>query len=158
MTLADLANRTMLPLRQLRYALDHGLLRGGQRASRGRGSPRSLTEFEAFVIACAAQLLQAGLRQGVVRDCVALLGRYADKKARRVSDVPLYQAFQSGTPARLEVGDGANVRLFGSGPLPREKFDTGWRQIATGARIAGAYEPLVVLGVNVGALRRMVTG
>lgn len=91
-----------------------------------------------------------------MRDCVGLLSRYADKNARRVGDIPLYQAFQAGTRARLEVGDAANVRLSGS--LPRQKFDTGWRQIAPGARIEGAYEPLVVLSVNVGALRRMVTG
>lgn len=158
MTLADLADRTMVPLRQLRYTLDHGLLPGAQSASRGRGSYRSFTEFEAFGIACSALMLVAGLRQGVVRDCLTLLSRYPTKRARRITEVPLYQAFHASDGAYLEVGDGVNIRLSGSSPFPRLQFDTGWRQIATGARVTDAYEPLVIISLNVGALRSRVTG
>src|SRR4051794_27578092 len=140
MTLAELADRTALLPRQLRYVLDHGLLPVGKIERRGRGSPRTFTEFEAFGIACAALMLEAGLRQSVVRDCVGLLCRYAGE-TRRVTDVPLFKAFQPHKLARLEVGDGVNVRLHGSGPLSHQRFDTGWQQIATGAQLAGDYEP-----------------
>jgi len=156
MTLAELASRTALSPRQLRYVLDHGLLPAGRIESRGRGAARSFTNFEAFGIACAALMLQAGLRQAVVRDCLALLCRYRKQGRKEAKDVPLYFAFRANSAARLEVGDGVNVRLSGAGQSSREKFDTGWRQIATGAELGDGYDPVIAIGINLGLLSRRV--
>jgi hypothetical protein len=156
MTLAELANRTALSLRQLRYVLDHGLVPAGRIESRGRGAARTFTDFEAFGIACAAVMLQAGLRQAIVRDCIALLCRIQDEKQRKATDVPLFRAFQATKAAKLEVGDGVNVRLSGAGTLAPQDFDTGWRQVATGAELGDGYNPLIVISINLGLLSRLV--
>ena len=152
MTLAELENCTSLSLRQLRYVLDHGLLPVGRVKHSGRGAARTFTDFEAFGIACAATMLQAGLRQSVVRDTIALLSQYQDKTRRNVDNVPLYQAYQANQTAKLEIGDGVNVRLSGTGTLPVQKFDTYWRQITTGAQLGNDYDPLILLSVNLGLL------
>jgi hypothetical protein len=156
MTLADLAKRTSLSTRQLRYVLDHALLPAGRIESRGRGAVRVFTDFEAFAIACAAVMLQAGLRQVVVRDCIALLCRYEDNGLREINKVPLYRAFEPKRTATLEVGDGVNVRVLVSGSLPDHKFDTTWRQIATGAVLGDGYSPLIVISINLGLLSRLM--
>jgi hypothetical protein len=156
MTLAELANRAALPPRQLRYVLDHGLLPAGRIESRGRGAARTFTDFEAFGIACAAVMLHAGLRQAIVRDCIALLCRFQDGRPRKTADIPLFRAFQATKAAKLEVGDGVNVRLSGTGTLAQQHFDTGWRQVATGVELVDGYEPLIVISINLDLLARLV--
>jgi hypothetical protein len=156
MTLAELANRTSLSLRQLRYVLDQGLLPAGRVDSSGRGVARYLTEHEAFAIATAAVMMQAGLRQNVIRECVALLCRYETPQNRRkhMNDVPLYQAYLARETSRLEIGDGVNMRLTGINNPQEKALDTGWRQIATGAKLDDQYEPLIVITINLGLVSR----
>jgi hypothetical protein len=110
-------------------------------------------EMEAYGIACAAMMLQAGLRQSVVRDCLALLYRYADQK-KTVTLIPLVRASRASQSARLEVGDGVNVRLLSTGTSPEHNQDTGWQQITTGAKLGTAYEPMIGVSVNLGQLSR----
>src|SRR3954451_4631062 len=140
--LAEIAGRSGIAARKLRYVLDHALLPGGQLASRGRGAVRSFTPFEAFGLATAALMLEAGLKRALVRDCLAVLCR---APGRDGGDVPLYRAFAADRSARLEVGDWEFVRLSGSGRSPGKSFDTGWLPLAEGAVPAGAYTPLVMV-------------
>src|SRR5690349_15868614 len=125
--LAEIAERSGMGRRKLRYVLDHALLPGGKLASQGRGAARGFTPFEAFGIATAALMLEAGLKRALVRDCLARLCRTSD---RRAVDAPLYRAFAADRAALLEVGDGQQVRLSGTGRLPGTTFDTGWQPLA----------------------------
>lgn len=155
MDIAAIVQRTGIPTRRLRYVLDHGVLPVGKQVSKGRGAVRSFTDFEAFGLTCAALMLEAGLRRSLVRGCMDLLcGRYG--RGTPVHQIPFYQAFQSRGAVSLEIGDGVNVRLHepvGQGPL----LDTGWRQAETGAALQDGYEPLVLVRINVGSLKKLLT-
>jgi hypothetical protein len=144
-TLADIQGCTGIPLERLRYALDQRLLpaqrrgRTGGLGSRGRGVPRLLTAFEAFGIACAALLLDAGLRRRTVRACLGLLSSCGVPAIRTPEDVPLYQAFQTREVAWLEVGDQANVRLCGPENCATTVPGFAWRQVRTRAALANQH-------------------
>jgi hypothetical protein len=150
--LSLIADRSGIAVRKLRYVLDHGLLPGGKVASRGRGAARSFTPFEAFGIATAALMLEAGLKRATVRDCLAALCR---DPGRKVDEIPFYRAFAADRTALLEVGDWRHVRLSGTGRSPRSTFDTGWLPLAGGAA-AESYAPLVTVALDVGQIRRKV--
>jgi hypothetical protein len=151
--LTEIAGRSGIAARKLRYVLDHALLPGGQLASRGRGSVRSFTPFEAFGLATAALMLEAGLKRSLVRDCLAVLCRAS---GRNVGDVPLYRAFVADRSARLEVGDWEFVRVVGSGRSPRKSFDTGWLSLADGVAPATTFTPLVTVTLDIGLICRRV--
>src|SRR5579871_3142606 len=110
---AEINRRTGIPPRQLRYVIDHEIYKVAQNSSQGRGTPRTFNRFEAFGIACAALLLHGGLRQSVVRDCMKLLSKQSSAFSALGSDFSslLQQAFTSSGAARLDIGDGVNVRV-----------------------------------------------
>ena len=154
MTLAEIAERTGLTTRQLRYVLEHDVLPGVQDTSKGRGCERGFTEFSAFGIACAAMMFRAGLRRSTVKRCIAMLcpGR------RKFSEMPLYLAFMATGQAALEVADSHNLRLESSGNLRAHNFDTNWRQIDTGAVLESGYRPDVIVRIDVAKLRDKLKG
>lgn len=121
--------------------------------SRGRGIPRSLTAFEAFSVACAALLLNAGLRRQAVIQCMDDLVRSMVPGSRRIADVALYKAFEERDVVVLEIGDGDHLRLIGSEDYLRRPLKFGWHQIATGTEVPG-YEPMVLVSINLAKLRR----
>jgi hypothetical protein len=147
--LAEIAETSHLSLRKLRYVLDHDLLPGGKVASRGRGAARRFTGFEAFGIALATLMLEAGLRRALVRECMSsvcpAVGRDLDRN-------PLYRAFTARGAARLDVGDWLYVRMVVEGPVSKLELDTGWLPLA-GSGPAGSYTPLVCLGLDVAQVR-----
>lgn len=153
MDLAEISERTRLPLRRLRYVLDHGVLPGPRGKGQGRGTPRDVSEFEAFGLATAALMMEAGLRRSLVARCMYLLSG-SDMRSRSYVDRPLYWAFDRGHVAELQIGDGLNVRLSGHGEAGRQRFDTGWVEVATLARLEATYDPLASIRLDVGQLRQ----
>ena len=151
--LAEIAGFHGLAPRKLRYVLDHGLLPGGEVASRGRGAARRFTGFEAFGLATAALMLEAGLRRALVRDCLAALCPIDAGDVRRM---PLYRAYEARGAARLEVGDWAYARLVIAGVGPRPAIDTGWLPLAGATPAAEAYSPLVTMALDVAQVRGRV--
>jgi hypothetical protein len=68
----------------------------------------------------------------------------------------LLQAINSDKAALLEVGDGVNVRLSTKGSQDISVIpvrDTGWRQVATGAKLSKEYEPLIKVSIDAKRLR-----
>jgi hypothetical protein len=155
MDIAELATRTGLSTRKLRYVFDQRVLPGTQQWAEGRGIPRSFTAFEAFGIALAALLLESGLKRGLVAGCLfEAVGRFG--RDTPVNQIPLYQAFAADS-AWLEVGDGLYLRLHGKGqPGVNRDFDTGWRPLTQGEVEPRGYHPLVRMQVDLTALRRRV--
>jgi hypothetical protein len=147
--LAEIAESSHLSVRKLRYVLDHGLLPGGKVASRGRGAARRFIGFEAFGIATATLMLEAGLRRALVRDCMAVL---CPAVGRDVERIPLFRAYQARGAARLEVGDWLYARLLVEGSVLKSSLDTGWLPLA-GSVPAASYTPLVCLGLDVAQVR-----
>lgn len=69
--LAGIASCTDLPVRTLRYVIDHDLVAGLRVQQDGRGSARQLSLFDATVLASAATLLTMGLNASCVRSMMA---------------------------------------------------------------------------------------
>ena len=92
MDMAELAARTGLPARKLRYVFDHRVLPGLHGTSAGHGVPRTFTDYEGFGIALAARLLDAGLTRRVVATVLDVACRPTGSTLAP-ADVPLYRAY-----------------------------------------------------------------
>jgi hypothetical protein len=157
----QIAEATGLSLRRLRYVLEHRVLPGAERASQGHRVTRHFTGFEAFGIASAALLLEGGLRRAAVARCIRTIVATPVPTRFPRGQSPLQHVYSLRGRARLEIGDGVNLRLS-TEPDPalaagcRKPADTGWLQIATGAAVGGAYSPMVMVTIDVGRLRDLV--
>lgn len=109
-SLASIADATGLPVRRLRYALDHRLLPGAERASRGHRVTRTFTGLEGLGIACAAAMLHGGLRRPLVRQCIAALAEPAGDSGG-VGTIPLERIRRAHERAVIEVVAGTHWRL-----------------------------------------------
>jgi hypothetical protein len=150
--LQTIAVLTRLPVRKIRYVLDHRLLPGlrveGQPDLVGRA--RILTDLEAFAVACAAILLESGARKEAVVTLTTGLSEFPTGHSRRDKwpAFAIQKAFQSKVaPAEAMLGDGTNLR-FKLGDR-----DSGWLQPSTFAPLAEAYRPRVVISLDLTRLR-----
>jgi DNA-binding transcriptional MerR regulator len=82
MDLAEVAANTDIPLRTLRYVIDHQLVVGLRVSNEGRGNARFLSLFDATVLACAATLLEAGMTAFRVK---SMISQYRGAKRTRRS-------------------------------------------------------------------------
>ncbi|MDB6085822.1 MAG: hypothetical protein JWN43_3703 [Gammaproteobacteria bacterium] len=154
MDLSDLASCSGIAIRRLRYVISHGLVPKISRVEEGRGWVRSFSEFEAFSIALAALLLDAGVKRQLAQECLRQLSR-TSAPIGPVEQVPLHVAFSSRGPASILIGDGRCLRLRTSLLKRTGVFDTGWAGNGDGS-IPEDYEPIVLLQVNLAPLREAV--
>ena len=84
MRLAQIADCTGIGIRRLRYVVDHDLVPALPAGGGGRGRSRDFTPFQAFTVAAAAQLLEAGISRPMVCRILLDLGG-ADKSRGRKS-------------------------------------------------------------------------
>ena len=155
MDMAELAARTGLPVRKLRYVLDHRVLPGLRDTSAGHGVPRAFTDYEGFGIALAARLLDAGFTRKVVAAALDAACRPTGS-TRAPADVPLYRAYivRAGS---LQIGDGRHLRVRAQKrPGLGNALDTGWFPMAPSGRVADDYTPVVCVAVELGGLARAV--
>lgn len=151
MDLQTIADRIQLPIRKVRYVIDHRLLPGlrveGQPNVLGRA--RSLTDFEGFGVAAAALLLESGVKREKAVDFIDSLCSHSlptERRGKRQNFL-LYVFSSTGKSATASLGDGVNVRLR------IDNYDSHWLQPRTGARLATEYEPRVVIMVDLARLR-----
>ena len=157
MDLMDIARRTGIEPRRLRYAVYRALIPGVRQVDVRRGSVRRFTGFEAFGVALAATLLDAGLRREVVADCIRTLS-VGPGRGATVSRVPLYRSFAGGGGAEVIIGDGRQFRVRAAASPGWSAMDTGWLD-ADGKHVAsGGYEPVVLLTVAVAKLAAVLQG
>jgi hypothetical protein len=145
--LLDITSRTGLPIRRVRYVLEHRILPGTEKASRGHRVPRTFTSFESFGIALAAVLLEAGIRRPLVQRLIdQLLRQLPDAKGRARSAL-LSQLYHTAEASLLELADGDHFRVqIGIGP-PSE-----WLPLRRQVSRPPA-EPLAIVRVDAGRLR-----
>jgi hypothetical protein len=155
MDLAELASRTGLPVRKLRYVSDHRVLPGLRDASAGHGVPRTFTPFEGYGIALAARLLDAGLTRKVVAAVLAAACRAAGP-TRTPADAPLYRAYAV-RAGSLEIGDGRLLRVrTPKRPGLGDTLDTGWLPLGGPGRAARGLDPTVHVTVELGGLANAI--
>lgn len=160
MDLAHIAERTDLPLRTLRYVLEQGLLPVAQLTGRGRGVPRDLVASEAVPVAVAAAMLEAGLKGATVARILLRLSRAQWISVPKPNPLGVGRtnalvdvSIRSGQTI-LELGDGLAARLTHKPPPPfKYKVTTGWLELARGAQLDDAFDPVGRVVMNVGRLR-----
>jgi len=145
-----IATKTGLPIRRIRYVLDHRLLPGMRiKTNSDRvGHPRSFTDLEGFGIACAAALLECGLKRDAVVGFMECLCGYVYKSGpkRRPPISALHSAFHSQHEAMAMLGDSVNVRF------QIDQRDTDWLQPGTLALLK-EFQPRGEVQLNLGRLR-----
>jgi hypothetical protein len=157
MNLQTIAVLTRLPVRKIRYVLDHRLLPGLRVAGQRNvvGQARILTDLEGFSVACAAILLESGVRKDAVISFMAGLSQFpVPSKSRGNSLVfAIQRAFEPAvTPAEAVLADGTNLRFR----LGRE--DTGWLQPGTYAPLSEEYVPRVAVSIDLARVRKLFPG
>jgi hypothetical protein len=157
MDMAELTVRTCVPVRKLRYVLDHRILPGLQGVASGHGVPRTFTPFEGFAIALAARLLDAGVTRKLIAAALGTVCRPIGSP-QTPHDVPLFRAYTAGAGS-VEIGDGLSVRLR----VPRRPgvgnaLDTGWLPLKSSENVGGDYTPVVRVTVDLGTFAQAVQG
>jgi hypothetical protein len=148
MELSAIARATGIRIRTLRYVLDHRVVPGAERASRGHRVTREFTAFEAFGIACAAALLDAGVRRPSVTRCMRRLTTRRGA-GTAPSDIPLWHAFTATESAAIEVAGEFAVRVVGGS----RRSGDGWIDLVTGRRLSTVPDPLVRITLDASAVR-----
>lgn len=160
MDLQELAQCTGLPLRKLRYVLDHQLLPGltFEVAENEAGRPRRLAMDVAFGVACVASLLDGGVQRSTASffiDSILKL-RYPTKGGTPWYGHEILAKFlERGESGHVQLGDCANLRLQ---LKIHEQFDTWWLQAGTSAKLDARYQPRTLIDLDVGWLRRAICG
>jgi hypothetical protein len=157
MDTAELTARTGVPIRKLRYVLDHRILPGLQGVGSGHGVPRTFTPFEGFAIALAARLLDAGVTRKLIAAVLGTVCRPTGSP-QAPPDVPLFRAYTAATGS-IEIGDGLYVRLRAPRrPGVGNALDTGWLPLESSEKVTGDYIPVVRVTVELGTFAQAVQG
>ena len=145
-----IAAKTRIPVRKIRYVLDHHLLPGTRIKTDAErvGHPRSFTDVEGFGIACAAALLVCGVKRDAVIEFMKILCGYVWEKSQkpRRRMTALESAFHSQREAVAILGDGVNVRF------QIDQRDTDWFQPGTLAQLKD-FQPRGEVRLNLARLR-----
>jgi hypothetical protein len=154
MNLQSIAERTGLPLRTLRYVVDHKLVPNLRvRVSEHEvGRPRLFADDVGVAIACAALLLEAGLKRDAVERIIHALAELNFRPENPRKGLTIADIIRNRTPAVILIGDGKNCR----GLIESESLDSGWLQVRPLARLAKDYAPMVVVQFDLGRLVRQL--
>ncbi len=153
MDIRELAARSGIEQRTIRYIVDHGTIPGVGKDNGRRGGPRVLSERNAVAVAVAALLLHAGLKRRFVEGFVrGLLKRANDANTAPIEVEWLVGEVGSATAVMLlEIGDRRFLRILDD----TEAASMGWRDLLTGSTVA-TFAPLVVVRIDVVELRRRI--
>ena len=152
MDLRELSRRVDVPVRRLRYVLDHGLVpqRDWFLADNEAGTPRKFDNITAVFIACAAFLLDAGYRRESIRDFMLAVGQLYPQGRNPLRLPLLANAITSNTDATIAIGDATHVRCTAG------KKDSGWYRIGNKPTADTSYIPKVVVQVDLSQIRDLV--
>ena len=150
MDIQTIATKTRIPIRKIRYVLDHRLLPGTRVKTDAErvGHPRSFTDVEGFGIACAAALLVCGVKRNAVIEFMESICGYAWEhvKGQRRHMTFVQAAFLPQREAIAMLGDGLTVRFQIGERL------TDWFQPVTFAQLKD-YHPRGEIRLDLGRIR-----
>ena len=150
MNIQNIAMKTGLSVRKLRYTLDHRLLPGARVKTDVErvGHPRSFTDLEGFGVACATSLLVCGVKRDAVIDFMVSICQYTWEQAKGKRRILTFveAAFLGQREAIAILGDGLNVRF------QVDERHTDWLQPVTFAQLKD-YRPRGELQLDLGRIR-----
>ena len=151
--LSVLSERTGIPLRKLRYVVDHQLApeRSWSVIPDEIGHPRSFDTVSATFLVCSAFLLEAGCKRETVRQVMLSILTQVTGRRSDAASSPLVQKAMKSQPALLQIGDGEQLRwMIGT------TYDSGW--LDPKLRHVPDFNPKVTIQVNFALIRDLVMG
>lgn len=154
MNIKTLSERIAIPVRKIRYVIDHDLVPEStwyvDEFTAGRA--RVFDESGAVFIACAAYLLNAGYKRDSVRELLSAVGKIMPT-GRNPLGLPIMELFlTSQEAARVQFADGLYVRWLTAG-------GTGeWIDPANPKASQSHLVPKVVVDLNFSEIRDQVRG
>ena len=150
MNLQTIATRTALRTRTLRYVMDHKIVPSAQvRVIHNEaGRSRDFADDLGVGIACAAFLLEAGMRREAVASCIQILAGLNTRPDSPAKGITLVTVISKRLNAVVQFGDGVSGRLL----LPEENIDSGWLSTQPLAKFDASYSPTVVVEIDIGRL------
>ena len=145
MRLAEIHERTHLPLTRLRYVLDNKVVSGLQHASEGRGTARDFSLGESMLIAMAAALFESGVDAPFVRLFISRIVR--DKSVENITVLPSEDEVQI-----VQVAEQVYARLLTDLHPPGSSVP--WGDTRTKALLDLSYQPVAYMSVDMAELRR----
>lgn len=155
MDLQSLQQRTGIPIRRLRYVVDHRLVPELyiDLTPHEAGRPRRFAEDVGFGIVCAARLLDLGLPHKVIRRFLdGMLQIELPASKRGPAKGALVAVLEQGIDACAELGDGLNVRML----APDVSYESPWFAVGNPAPLSKSYRPTVVVTLDLGQIRKQV--
>ena len=160
MDLYKLAARTHLPVRKLRYVIDHNLVPGLNLtlATNEAGRPRKFADDAAFGVAWMATLLDGGMQRTTAKHFIAtILDMQVQLSGEHYRGHQLLSRFMTeGGIGYALLADGVNVCLRLT--IHDLKLDTDWRQPQTGAAPDKNYLPRLTVESELTRLRDQIFG
>jgi hypothetical protein len=144
LTLAEIAVRTRVDVRALRYVLEHATVPFARTTGRGRGTVRRFTDARAFLLALAALFFSSGLRRSITQALITDLYSYFSATNSALDSVML--PLSATAQMSIEIADGLNFRTR------RPEKTAAWLQIGTHAPMAEGYRPLAIISVDAAEL------
>ena len=151
-SLSELANATGLPVRKLRYVMDHKLVpeRNWFVDDSSPGTPRKADQITGCLVIAAARLLAAGLKREVVGEMLEALGRIYESKRGNLGLPKIAEAFLGNPDCFVLYADRSHIRLIVG------KQDSGWYRIGKKLTKAQDYTASVTTQVNLGEIRDLI--
>lgn len=151
MDLTELADRSGVDRRKLRYVLDHDLVPELHIVIHDKewGRPRYFAEDVGFGIVCAARLLEAGFRHDTIKGFLRALIEIKFKPGDPLPALA-YVLQRQELPSYADFGDELAIRLRVGG------HDFGWVTAVKKAKPIEFFDPVVTITLNIGFIRDQV--
>jgi len=163
----DLATRTELSPRQLRYVIEYRILPSVNmlddlRPGKGRG--REFSDFTGFCISLAARMRDMGLNRKLVKQVMETVLEYrrSGLDPGMVMFPVLQHVFSFARHSVLEIGDGCNLRIVSTPAqitTPSnsvQRLSMHWTQMSTQAELGDRYEPSTTMSIRLDRLAKQV--
>jgi hypothetical protein len=153
MDIKILSERTSIPVRQIRYVMDHELVpqQSWVVGEYSVGRARAFDEIAGIFIASAAYLLNAGYKRESVRDFLTATCNVMPEMKRNPLNFPEARIVLAGNgAARVQFGDGRYLRWITS------RGTGNWIDTKVPGNRVATVSPKVIVELNFGEIRDRV--
>jgi hypothetical protein len=153
--LKEISKKTGVPLRKLRYVVDHGIAPKSNVALRGNGlaQPRLYTDSGATLVLIGGAILEAGVKRELASQMVLAVCELQWKRGRSWRSVLESVVYES-LNATLTVADGSFLKL----DISERKWSSGWLEIDSLEQSDFDGNALVLIQIDLGTLAGKVRG
>ena len=153
MDLKALAKTTKLPLRKLRYVVDHEIIPATHECIDGMGGQsRQFGDDNAFLIAVAGSLLEYGCRRDLVSDLMLAIARQSRKGFGKSLEKPRTQKKDAKVFGTVQIANGQYIRFSTTDP----PWTSGWMRRNSNRMVDLDKPAMVVIEIDLNEIAALV--